>query len=153
MMNMWSSTPAGEMVPGFDSLRERAITFAKDNAEAAFAQGGKASPSQGCARFDDASKPLRASADEILCHSSAGARTTDDNGHAKHAVTQALTPCRLRCDAPSAMSALGHWRTSRRRSSCGNYEVAGGAWEKFRNASQEERERGAGKSCVAQRRR
>ena len=41
VMNMWSSTPAGEMVPGFDSLRERAITFAKDNAEAAFAQAEK----------------------------------------------------------------------------------------------------------------
>ena len=36
LMNMWSATPAGEMVPGFDSLRERAIKFAKDNAEAAF---------------------------------------------------------------------------------------------------------------------
>ena len=41
VMNMWSSTPAAEMVPGFDSLRERAITFAKDNAEAAFAQAEK----------------------------------------------------------------------------------------------------------------
>ena len=40
-VNMWSSTPAGEMVPGFDSLRERAIKFAKDNAEAAFAQAEK----------------------------------------------------------------------------------------------------------------
>ena len=66
VMNMWSATPAGEMMPGFDGLRERAI-----------------GPSQGCARFDDASEPLRASADEILCHSSARARTTDDSGHAK----------------------------------------------------------------------
>ena len=41
VMNMWSSTPAGEMVPGFDRLRERAIKFAKDNAEAAFAQAEK----------------------------------------------------------------------------------------------------------------
>ena len=41
VMNMWSSTPAGEMVPGFDSLRERANKFAKDNAEAAFAQAEK----------------------------------------------------------------------------------------------------------------
>ena len=41
VMNMWSSTPAGEMVPGFDGLRERAIKFAKDNAEAAFAQAEK----------------------------------------------------------------------------------------------------------------
>jgi hypothetical protein len=41
VMNMWSSTPAGEMVPGFDILRERAIKFAKDNAEAAFAQAEK----------------------------------------------------------------------------------------------------------------
>ena len=41
VMNMWSSTPAGEMVPGFDSLREQAIKFAKDNAEAAFAQAEK----------------------------------------------------------------------------------------------------------------
>ena len=38
VMNMWSSTPAGEMVPGFDSLRERAIKY---NAEAAFAQAEK----------------------------------------------------------------------------------------------------------------
>jgi len=37
VMSMWSATPAGGMVPGFDSLRERAIKFAKDNAEAAFA--------------------------------------------------------------------------------------------------------------------
>jgi len=41
VMNMWSSTPAGEMVPGFDSLRERTIKFAKGNAEAAFAQAEK----------------------------------------------------------------------------------------------------------------
>jgi hypothetical protein len=41
LMNMWSATPAGEMVPGFDSLRERAIKFAKDNAEAAFTQAEK----------------------------------------------------------------------------------------------------------------
>ena len=34
---MWSATPAGGMGPGFDSLRERAIKFSKDNAEAAFA--------------------------------------------------------------------------------------------------------------------
>ena len=25
VMNMWSATPAGEMMPGFDGLRERAI--------------------------------------------------------------------------------------------------------------------------------
>ena len=37
VMSMWSATPVGGMVPGFDSLRERAIKFAKDNAEAAFA--------------------------------------------------------------------------------------------------------------------
>ena len=36
VMSMWSATPAGGMVPGFDSLRERAIQFAKDNAQAAF---------------------------------------------------------------------------------------------------------------------
>jgi hypothetical protein len=36
VMSMWSATPAGGMVPGFDSLRERAIKFAKDNAQAAF---------------------------------------------------------------------------------------------------------------------
>lgn len=41
VMNMWSATPAGGMVPGFDSLRERAIKFAKDNAEAAFAHAEK----------------------------------------------------------------------------------------------------------------
>jgi phasin len=41
VMDMWSSTSAGEMVPGFDNLRERAIKFAKDNAEAAFAQAEK----------------------------------------------------------------------------------------------------------------
>ena len=32
---------------------------------------------------------------EILCHSSAGGRTTDDNDNAKHAVTQDLTSVRL----------------------------------------------------------
>ena len=37
VMSIWSATPAGGMVPNFDSLRERAIKFAKDNAEAAFA--------------------------------------------------------------------------------------------------------------------
>ena len=37
VMSMWSALPKGGMVPGFDSLRERAIKFAKDNAEAAFA--------------------------------------------------------------------------------------------------------------------
>ena len=31
--------------------------------------------------------------------------------------------------------------------SCGNYEVAGGAWEKFRNASQEERSAALGKAA------
>ena len=48
VMNMWSSTPAGEMVPGFDSLRERAIKFAKDNAEAAFAQAEKLAQAKDC---------------------------------------------------------------------------------------------------------
>jgi hypothetical protein len=37
VMSMWSASPAGGMVPGFDSLRDRTIKFAKDNAEAAFA--------------------------------------------------------------------------------------------------------------------
>ena len=37
VMNLWSDSPTGGMVPGFDSLRERAIQFAKDNAKAAFA--------------------------------------------------------------------------------------------------------------------
>ena len=37
VMSMWSPLPAGGMVPGFDSFRERALKFAKDNAEAAFA--------------------------------------------------------------------------------------------------------------------
>ena len=37
VMNLWSTSPAGGMAPGFDSLRERAIKFAQDNAEAAFA--------------------------------------------------------------------------------------------------------------------
>lgn len=37
VMSMWPGTPAGGMVPDFDHLRERAIKFAKENAEAAFA--------------------------------------------------------------------------------------------------------------------
>jgi hypothetical protein len=36
-MSMWSATPAGQAAPGFDSLRNRAVQFAKENAEAAFA--------------------------------------------------------------------------------------------------------------------
>jgi len=36
-MTMWSATPAGQAAPGFDSLRNRAVQFAKDNADAAFA--------------------------------------------------------------------------------------------------------------------
>ena len=35
--------------------------------------------------------------------------------------------------------------------SCGSYEVAGGAWERFKNASQAGVDGGAGKSPVAQR--
>jgi hypothetical protein len=36
-MSMWSATPAGQAAPGFDNLRNRAVQFAKDNADAAFA--------------------------------------------------------------------------------------------------------------------
>jgi len=36
-MSMWSATPAGQAAPGFDGLQNRAVQFAKDNAEAAFA--------------------------------------------------------------------------------------------------------------------
>jgi hypothetical protein len=36
-MSMWSATPAGQAAPGFDSLRNRAVQFAKENADAAFA--------------------------------------------------------------------------------------------------------------------
>jgi hypothetical protein len=32
-------------------------------------------------------------------------------------------------------------------SSCGNYEVAGGAWDRFRNASQQERAAALGKAA------
>ncbi len=35
-MSMWSATPAGQAAPGFDGLRNRAVQFAKDNADAAF---------------------------------------------------------------------------------------------------------------------
>jgi len=35
-MSMWSATPAGQAAPGFDRLRNRAVQFAKDNADAAF---------------------------------------------------------------------------------------------------------------------
>jgi len=35
-MSMWSATPAGQAAPGFDGLRNRAVQFAKDNAETAF---------------------------------------------------------------------------------------------------------------------
>lgn len=36
-MSMWSAMPAGQAAPGFDGLQNRAVQFAKDNAEAAFA--------------------------------------------------------------------------------------------------------------------
>ena len=36
-MSMWSATPAGQAAPGLDNLRNRAVQFAKDNADAAFA--------------------------------------------------------------------------------------------------------------------
>jgi hypothetical protein len=35
-MSMWSATPAGQVAPGFDHLRNRAVQFAKDNADAGF---------------------------------------------------------------------------------------------------------------------
>jgi len=35
-MSMWSATPAGQAAPGFDGLQNRAVQFAKDNAETAF---------------------------------------------------------------------------------------------------------------------
>jgi hypothetical protein len=35
-MSMWSATPAGQAAPGFDQLRNRAVQFAKDNADAGF---------------------------------------------------------------------------------------------------------------------
>jgi len=35
-ISMWSATPAGQAAPGFDGLRNRAVQFAKDNAETAF---------------------------------------------------------------------------------------------------------------------
>ncbi len=35
-MSMWSATPAGQAAPGFDGLRNRAVQFAKANADAAF---------------------------------------------------------------------------------------------------------------------
>jgi hypothetical protein len=36
VMSMWSATPVGQAAPGFDGLRNRAVEFARDNAEAAF---------------------------------------------------------------------------------------------------------------------
>ena len=36
VMSLWSASPTAGMAPGFDSLRERAIKFAQENAEAAF---------------------------------------------------------------------------------------------------------------------
>jgi hypothetical protein len=35
-MSMWSATPAVQVAPGFDHLRNRAVQFAKDNADAGF---------------------------------------------------------------------------------------------------------------------
>jgi len=35
-MSMWSATSTGQAAPGFDGLRNRAVQFAKDNADAAF---------------------------------------------------------------------------------------------------------------------
>lgn len=35
-MSMWSATPTGQAAPGFARLRNRAVQFAKDNADAAF---------------------------------------------------------------------------------------------------------------------
>jgi hypothetical protein len=37
VMSMWSATPAGQVAPGFDRFQNRAVQFAKDNAQAAFA--------------------------------------------------------------------------------------------------------------------
>ena len=107
VMNMWSSTPAGEMVPGFDSLRERAIKFAKDNAEAAFAQAEKLAQAKDVQDLMTLQSHY-AQAQMRSYATQAQELGRDDNGHAKHAVTQALTQCRLRCDAPSAMSAMSH---------------------------------------------
>jgi hypothetical protein len=81
VMNLWSASPAGGMAPGFDSLRERAIKFAQENAEAAFALADEL---QRETTFDDASKPLRASPSEILCRPNARTRPIDDSGLTKH---------------------------------------------------------------------
>ena len=84
VMSMWSATPAGGMVPGFDSLRERAIQFAKDNAQAAFGLAEELAQAERHATPDDASKPLCTSPGEILCRPNARARAVDDGGPTKH---------------------------------------------------------------------
>ena len=56
-MSMWSATPAGQAAPGFDGLRNRAVQFAKENADAAFALAQElakaASEGEVCASAND----------------------------------------------------------------------------------------------------
>ena len=94
---MWmSAMPSNETTSGFKVVRERAIQFAKQNAEACFAAASRACQCQGYPGFAGHSEPLCTEADAGL--RSSGSRAWPANGRGcAECAAQKLKPAAARC--------------------------------------------------------
>ena len=85
-MGAWATAPGGAEMSGFRAAQERAIAFAKENAERSFALASDLARAKDVQEVLDAAKPLRADADADLRHSGPTARLADGRRDAQHAV-------------------------------------------------------------------
>ena len=81
----WSTVPSAVMTSGFKVIQERAIQFAKENAEAGFALATE--PGR-----PEAAKQFCPDADAVLRAAGAGTRPTHDGGHAQRNTKRLSAP-------------------------------------------------------------
>ena len=76
-ISAWPKTPANAMTSGFGAVQQRAIAFATENAESAFAVAREFAAAKDIKDADPA-KPLCADSASVLRTSGPGARQADD---------------------------------------------------------------------------
>jgi hypothetical protein len=79
----WSTVPSAVMTSGFKAVQERAIQFAKENAEAGFALASELAKAKRPAGRPEAAEQFCPDTDAVLRAAGAGTRPAHGGGHAQ----------------------------------------------------------------------
>ena len=92
-MNTWAKSPAGGGTPGLKAVQDRAVGFAKENAERSFGLASELARAKDVQEVLTSAEPLCANADAVVRGAGAAAQLADGRRNAGLAVERLSARC------------------------------------------------------------